>query len=123
MPWSFKVTIAAFVIFGVGSSLIGFACVEGGWGSLGHFAWGLVIAGAGLIGALIFSIVCAITQLEWRTRSLMTGALAILFFLRSYFLRQNGITERAGVAFVRTPIQADRKYAQKNRLEPSPNCT
>ncbi|HEU0209668.1 MAG TPA: hypothetical protein VFQ78_11905 [Candidatus Udaeobacter sp.] len=78
MPWSFKATIAAFFIFGLGSSLIGFACLESGWETLRHFAWGLGIAGAGLVGALIFSIVCAATQLAWRTRSLITGALAIL---------------------------------------------
>jgi len=80
MPWCFKATIAAFVVFGVGSSLIGFACFEHGWESLGHFAWGFVVAGAGLVGALIFSFVCAVTQPAWRTRSLVTGVLAILLF-------------------------------------------
>jgi hypothetical protein len=80
MPWSFKATIAAFVIFIVGGSLIGFACVEGGWQSLGHFAWGVLIAGVGLIGALLFSIVCAATQPAWRRHSLIAGALAVLLF-------------------------------------------
>ena len=80
MPWSFKATIASFVVFGVGSSLIGFACFESGWGSLGHFAWGLVISGAGLVGALTFSIACAATQPAWKRPCLMTGVLAILLF-------------------------------------------
>ncbi len=80
MPWSFKATIAGFVIFIVGGSLIGFACFESGWESLGHFAWGVVIAGAGLIGSLLFSVICAVTQPAWRRHSLMTGVLAILVF-------------------------------------------
>jgi hypothetical protein len=80
MPWSFKVTIAMFVIFAFGALLIGFACFESGWQSLDHFVWGLLTAGAGLIGALLFSIICAATHPKWRRRSLVAGALAILLF-------------------------------------------
>lgn len=80
MPWSFKVAIAFFVVFTVGALLIGFACFEGGWQSLDHFVWGFLTAGAGLIGALLFSVICAVTRPKWRTRSLVAGALAILLF-------------------------------------------
>ncbi len=80
MPWSFKATIAAFVIFAFGALLIGFACVERGWQSLGHFALGLLIAGVGLIGGLFFSIICATTQPAWRRHSLIASVLAILLF-------------------------------------------
>jgi hypothetical protein len=81
MPWYFKATIAMFVIFALGALLIAFACFESGWESLRHFVWGLLTAGAGPIGALLFSIICAVTQPKWRKLSLVAGVLAILLFL------------------------------------------
>jgi hypothetical protein len=78
MPWSFKATIAMFVVFAAGAVLIGFACFESGWQALGHFAWGLLTAGVGLVGGLLFSIICAVTQPTWRRQSLFAGALALL---------------------------------------------
>jgi len=65
MPWSFKATIAMFVVFAAGALLIGFACFESGWQALGHFAWCLLTAGVGLVGGLLFAIICAATQPEW----------------------------------------------------------
>jgi hypothetical protein len=81
MPWSFKATIAMFVIFALGALLIAFACFESGWEALQHFVWGLLTADAGLIGALLFSIICAVTQPKWQKPSLVAGVLAILLFL------------------------------------------
>ena len=78
MPWSFKAAIAAFVIFACGVLLIAFACLESGWQSIGHFAWGLLIAGVGLVGALLFSIICAVTEPKWRRLSLILGVISIL---------------------------------------------
>jgi hypothetical protein len=78
MPWSFKATIAMFVVFAAGAVLIGFACFESGWQALGHFAWGLLTAGVGLVGGLLFSIICAVTKPAWRRQSLFAGALALL---------------------------------------------
>jgi hypothetical protein len=34
MPWSFKATMAMFVVFAAGAVLIGFACFESGWQAL-----------------------------------------------------------------------------------------
>jgi hypothetical protein len=78
MPWSFKATIVMSVVFGAGAGLIGFACFESGWQALGHFVWGLLTAGSGLVGGLLFSIICATTQPAWRRQSLFAGAVALL---------------------------------------------
>jgi hypothetical protein len=78
MPWSFKATIAMFVFFAAGAVLIGYACFESGWQAIGHFAWGLLTSGVGLVGALLFSVICAITQPAWRRQSLLAGAVALL---------------------------------------------
>jgi len=80
MPWSFKATIAMFVVFAAGALLIGFACFESGWQALGHFAWCLLTAGVGLVGGLLFAIICAATQPEWRRVSLFAGTVALLLF-------------------------------------------
>ena len=78
MPWSFKATIAMFVVFAAGALLIGFACFESGWQALGHFAWCLLTAGVGLVGGLLFAVICAATQPAWRRQSLFAGGLALL---------------------------------------------
>ena len=81
MPWSFKTTIAMFVGAGLGALLITFACLESGWASITHFAWGLGITGIGLVGALLFSIVCAVTEPIWRKRSILLLAVAIFLLI------------------------------------------
>ena len=78
MPWSFKATIMMFLVFAAGAVLIGYACFESGWQAIGHFAWGLLTASSGLVGGLLFSIICAVTQPTWRRQSLFASALALL---------------------------------------------
>jgi len=78
MPWSFKATIAMFVVFAAGAVLIGFACFKSGWEALRYFSWGLFTVGVGLVGGLLFAIICAITQPAWRKQSLFAGAVALL---------------------------------------------
>jgi uncharacterized membrane protein len=80
MPWSFKAAIAMFIVFALGAGLITFACVESGWEALRHFAWGLFTAAAGLIAGFIFSVICALTQPEWRRASIFASAASILLF-------------------------------------------
>ena len=81
MPWSFKAVNATLVIFVLGVALIAFACFESGWESIGHFAWGTLIAGVGLIGSLLFSIICAITQPAWRRLSLVLVVVSVLLLI------------------------------------------
>jgi hypothetical protein len=81
MPWSFKAAIAALAIFVLGDLLIAFACFESGWESLGHFAWGTLIAGVGLIGSLLFSIICAAMQPTWRRSSLVLVVVSVLLLI------------------------------------------
>jgi peptidoglycan/LPS O-acetylase OafA/YrhL len=81
MPWSFKAVIAAFVVFVVGALVIAFACNETGWQSIGHFAWGLLTAVVGLVGGILFSIICATTEPTWRRSSLVLGVVSILLLI------------------------------------------
>jgi hypothetical protein len=78
MPWSFRVSLAAFGIFAIGAALIVFAHFRGGWDAIAYFAYGLLIAGVGSFGALLFSIICAVTRPEWRRQSLIAIAVALL---------------------------------------------
>jgi hypothetical protein len=50
----------------LGALFIGFACVSTGWEAIGRYIWGLLIAGAGLTGSALFSLVCAIADQRWR---------------------------------------------------------
>ena len=81
MPWSFKATIAMFGIASLGAFLIAFACLESGWESIGHFAWGLLTTGVGLAGALVFSVICAVKEPTWRKQSLVLCGLALFLSL------------------------------------------
>lgn len=89
MPWSLRAALAMFIVFVLGALLIAFACVEGGWEALRHFAWGLLTATIGLIAGFIFSVVCAVTQPEWRKASIVACIAstvllgALLLFARS----------------------------------------
>jgi hypothetical protein len=78
MPWSFRAALAGFGIFAVGAALIVFAHFQHSWAAIAYFAYGLLTAGAGLFGALLFSIVCAVSRPEWRRQSLIAIALAVL---------------------------------------------
>jgi hypothetical protein len=77
MPWSFKAALIAFGIFAVGAGLIVFAHFQNRWAAIAYFAYGLLTAGAGSSGALLFSIICAATRPEWRRESLIAIALAV----------------------------------------------
>ncbi|HEU4678702.1 MAG TPA: hypothetical protein VFS35_04220 [Terrimicrobiaceae bacterium] len=89
MPWSLRAALAMFIVFVLGDLLIAFACVEGGWEALRHYAWGSLMATAGLIAGFIFSVVCAVTQPEWRRASIIACVsatvllVALLLFARS----------------------------------------
>ncbi len=78
MPWSFKAALSAFGIFAVGAALIVFAHFQNRWAAIAYFAYGLLTAGVGSFGALLFSIICAVTRPEWRRQSLIAIALAVL---------------------------------------------
>ena len=78
MPWSFKATLVAFAIVALGAALIVFAHFQGGWEAITYFAYGLLTAGAGSFGALLFSMVCGVTRPDWRKQSLIAIGIALL---------------------------------------------
>ncbi len=81
MPWCLRFAIGSFLLFGIGAAIIAWACVSPGWETLGRFVWGLLTAGAGLIGSALFSIISSVTQQRWRTFSLALLAASVLLFL------------------------------------------
>ncbi len=81
MPWFLRFAIASLLVFVIGVVMIVWACVSAGWEAIGRFAWGLLTAGAGLIGSAIFSLTSAVTHQRWRTFSLVLLSASILLFL------------------------------------------
>ena len=77
MPWSFKATMAMFVVFAAGAVLIGFACFESGWQAL--------------TGGLLFSIICAVTQPTWRKTVFVLGRPRVIALGRSRCVCQDGV--------------------------------
>ena len=88
MPWILRFAIGLCLLFVIGAAVIVWACVSQGWEAIGRFAWGLLIAGAGLIGSALFSTASAVTHQRWRTFSLaLLGASVLLFLLLLVFAR------------------------------------
>ena len=81
MPWALRFAIGSFLLFGIGATIIAWACMSTGWETLGRFVWGLLTAGAGLIARALFSIVSAVIHRRWRTFSLAMLAISVLLFL------------------------------------------
>jgi hypothetical protein len=81
MPWSFKATILALVVFACGVALMGGTFFVSGWDSLWYFAWGSVTAGAGLAMGILFSLICGATQPKWRRASFTVCAAAALLLV------------------------------------------
>lgn len=81
MPWTLRFAIGSLLLFAIGAVMIVWACVSTGWEAIGRFAWGLLTAGAGLIGSALFSITSAVTHQRWRTFSLALLSASVLLFL------------------------------------------
>ena len=81
MPWILKFAIGSLLLFVIGVMVIVWACVSTGWEAIGRFAWGLITAGAGLIGSALFSITSAVIHQQWRTFSLALLSASVLLFL------------------------------------------
>ena len=88
MPWLLRFAIGSLLLFVIGVIVIVWACVSTGWEAIGRFAWGLLIAGAGLIGSAVLSTTSAVVHRRWRTFSLvLTGASVLLFLLLLVFAK------------------------------------
>jgi len=88
MPWILRFAIGWLLVFVIGAVIIAWACVSTGWEAIGRFAWGLLTAGAGLIGSALFSTASAVIYRQWRTFSLaLLGASVSLFLFLLIFAR------------------------------------
>ena len=94
MPWSFKAVIVMFVVFVAGAGLIGFACFESGWEALGHFAWGLLTAGGGLVGGLLFCGHLCDNPAGMAKTVFIRGRPRVIALGRSRFVCQGGIRKQ-----------------------------
>jgi hypothetical protein len=68
-------------VFAIGAALIVFAHFQNRWAAIAYFAYGLLTAGAGLFGALLFSVICALSRPDWRKQSCIAIALAALLLV------------------------------------------
>ena len=88
MPWTLRFAIGWLVVFVIGAVIIAWAFLSPGWEAIGRFAWGLLTAGAGLIGSALFSTASVVIDRRWRTFSLaLLGASVLLFLLLLVFAR------------------------------------
>jgi hypothetical protein len=81
MPWLLRLAIALLLVFVIGVVMIVWACMSTGWETLSRFAWGLVTAGAGLIGSALLSTTSAVIHQRWRTFALALMSASVLLFL------------------------------------------
>lgn len=86
MPLSFKTIVGAYVIFAIGAALIVTAAFVQGWSSIACLAYGLIIAGVGLTGVLLFSAICAVANPAWRRRSGIAAAIAVVLAVVLFFV-------------------------------------
>lgn len=81
MPWVLKFAIGSLLVFIIGAVMIAWACMSTGWEAIGRFAWGSLIAGAGLVGSALFCLTSAVIHPRWRTFSLVLMTASVLLFL------------------------------------------
>jgi ABC-type multidrug transport system permease subunit len=65
----------------IGAVMIAWACISTGWETLSRFAWGCVIAGAGLIGSAVLAMLNAVIHRGWRRFSLVLMSASVLLFI------------------------------------------
>ena len=81
MPWIFRFAIGSFFVFVIGAVMIASACLSTGWETLSRFAWGSLIAGAGLIASALLAMLSAVIHKAWRRFSLGLMSASIFLFL------------------------------------------
>jgi hypothetical protein len=83
MPWILRFTIGSLFLFLMGAIMIAWACLSTGWETLSRFAWGSLVAGAGLTACALLSILSAVIHKQWRRFSLafMTASIVLLVAL------------------------------------------
>jgi hypothetical protein len=81
MPWLLRFAIGSLFVFVIGAVMIAWACMSTGWETLSRFAWGLLVAGAGLIGSALLSLTSAVIHPRWRRFSLVLMSASVLLFL------------------------------------------
>ena len=87
MPWTLRFAISWLVVFVIGAVIIARACLSTGWEAIGRFAWGLLTAGAGLIGSALFSTASAVIQRAVaHVFSRALGCLGFCCFFSCWFL-------------------------------------
>ena len=79
MPWIFRFAIGSFFVFVIGAVMIASACLSTGWETLSRFAWGSLIAGAGLIASALLAMLSAVIHKAWRRFSLGLMSASIFF--------------------------------------------
>jgi hypothetical protein len=81
MPWILRFAIGSLFVFMIGAVMIAWACISTGWETLSRFAWGCVIAGAGLIGSAVLAMLNAVIHRGWGRFSLVLMSASVLLFI------------------------------------------
>ena len=81
MPWILRFAIGSLFVFVIGAVLIAWACLSTGWETLSRFAWGSLVAGAGLVASVLLSMLSAMFYKGWRRFSLALMTASVLLFV------------------------------------------
>ena len=81
MPWILRFAIGSLFVFVIGAVLIAWACLSSGWETLSRFAWGSLVAGAGLVASALLSMLSALIHKGWRRFSLALMTASVLLFV------------------------------------------
>jgi hypothetical protein len=81
MPWILKIAVGSLLVFVIGALMIAWACMLTGWETLSRFAWGSLIAGAGLIASALLAVVTAVIHQDWRRFSLVLMSASVFLFV------------------------------------------
>lgn len=81
MPWILRFAIGSLFVFVIGAVIIAWACLSTGWETLSRFAWGSLIAGAGLIASAFLATFGAVIHKGWRRFSLTLMTVSVLLFV------------------------------------------
>lgn len=86
MPITLRLSFACLRIAAGGASVVIYAQFILGWDALAYFAWGLLIAGVGLVGALVLSVFTMISTTRWRRFALAEVGITLFLMACLAFL-------------------------------------
>jgi len=81
MPVALRLSFVCLLVAICGVSVVAYAHFASGWEAIAYFGWGLLIAGAGMFGALVLSGIAMIPKSRWRRIALAEIGVTLFLLL------------------------------------------